>query len=144
MLNEIEELRLLFIEETEMEKQLKKYLFIVLSILMPILELLIDIFQIKNMIESVDDYDKYGVDLTFVTFFSFLSLFCTWGMISVCFFNLKTIIVLLIIKGISIIILLLISTVFPNFYYYLVFNTILYGLYYTLIIVYKIFKKSIL
>ena len=144
MLNEIEELRLLFIEETEMEKQLKKYLFIVLSILMPILELLIDIFQIKNMIESVDDYDKYGIDLTFVTFFSFLSLFCTWGMISVCFFNLKTIIVLLIIKGISIIILLLISTVFPNFYYYLVFNTILYGLYYTLIIVYKIFKKSIL
>ena len=144
MLNEIEELRLLFIEETEMEKQLKKYLFIALSILMPIIELLIDIFQIKNMIESVDDYDKYGVDLTFVTFFSFLSLFCTWGMISVCFFNLKTIIVLLIIKGISIIILLLISTVFPNFYYYLVFNTILYGLYYTLIIVYKIFKKSIL
>ena len=144
MLNEIEELRLLFIEETEMEKQLKKYLFIVLSILMPILELLIDIFQIKNMIESVDDYDKYGIDLTFVTFFSFLSLFCTWGMISVCFFNLKTILVLLIIKGISIIILLLISTVFPNFYYYLVFNTILYGLYYTLIIVYKIFKKSIL
>ena len=144
MLNEIEELRLLFIEETEMEKQLKKYLFIVLSIIMPILELLIDIFQIKNMIESVDDYDKYGIDLTFVTFFSFLSLFCTWGMISVCFFNLKTIIVLLIIKGISIIILLLISTVFPNFYYYLVFNTILYGLYYTLIIVYKIFKKSIL
>ena len=144
MLNEIEELRLLFIEETEMEKQLKKYLFIVLSIIMPILELLIGIFQIKNMIESVDDYDKYGVDLTFVTFFSFLSLFCTWGMISVCFFNLKTIIVLLIIKGISIIILLLISTVFPNFYYYLVFNTILYGLYYTLIIVYKIFKKSIL
>ena len=144
MLNEIEELRLLFIEETEMEKQLKKYLFIVLSIIMPILELLIGIFQIKNMIESVDDYDKYGIDLTFVTFFSFLSLFCTWGMISVCFFNLKTIIVLLIIKGISIIILLLISTVFPNFYYYLVFNTILYGLYYTLIIVYKIFKKSIL
>ena len=144
MLNEIEELRLLFIEETEMEKQLKKYLFIVLSIIMPIIELLIDIFQIKNMIESVDDYDKYGIDLTFVTFFSFLSLFCTWGMISVCFFNLKTIIVLLIIKGISIIILLLISTVFPNFYYYLVFNTILYGLYYTLIIVYKIFKKSIL
>ena len=50
MLNEIEELRLLFIEETEMEKQLKKYLFIALSILMPIIELLIDIFQIKNMI----------------------------------------------------------------------------------------------
>ena len=144
MLNEIEELRLLFINETELEKQMKKYLFIVISIIMPIIELLISIFQIKNMIESVDDYDKYGIYLTFITFFSFLSLFCTWGMISVCFFNINTIIVLLILKGMSFISLVLISTVFPNFFYYLVFNTILYGLYYTLIIVYKIFKKSIL
>ena len=144
MLNEIEELRLLFINETIMEKQIKKYLFIILAIIMPILELLISIFQIKNMIESVDDYDKYGSHLTFVTFFSFFSLFCTWGMISVCFFNIKTISVLLVLKAISIIALLLISKVFVNFYYYLVFNAILYGIYYTLIIVYKIFKKSIL
>ena len=144
MLNGIEELRLLFINETEMEKQIKKYLFIVISIIIPILELLIEILQLKNMRESVDNYDRYDTSLTFVTFFSFFSLFCTWGMISVCFFKVKTISILLVLKAISFIILLLISTVFPNFYYYLVFNIILYGLYYTLIIVYKIFKKSII
>ena len=144
MLNGIEELRLLFINETEMEKQIKKYLFIVISIIIPIIEFLIEILQLKNMRESVDNYDRYDTSLTFVTFFSFFSLFCTWGMISVCFFKVQTISILLVLKAISFIILLLISTVFPNFYYYLVFNIILYGLYYTLIIVYKIFKKSII
>ena len=145
MLNEIDELRLLFIVETEMEKQIKKYLFIILAIIIPILELLISILQMKNMIESIDNYDdNYGYYLTAVAFFSFFSLFCTWGMISVCFFNIKTIKILLALKTISISLLLVFSRHFQNFYYYLVFNIILYGLYYTLIIVYKIFKKSII
>ena len=145
MLDEMEEFRLLFINETEMQKQLKIVIFIFISIVYPILELIITL-QIINIIDTMKNSEQKRIDVFIiieVCLFLLFSLLGTVGMISECFSKIKTISILLILKSIFIILFFFIIKSYPNFSYYLVFNIITYGSFYTLIIVYKIFRKSI-
>ena len=141
MFNEINEIRLLYINESEMEKQLKRVIFLFISLIIPVLEIIILTLQIINIYDDNIRIDFYILLLAFCSLFS---LFCTWGMMSTCYYNNKCIIVLLIIKTFFIMIFLLLCSNKPNFKYSLVFNIIGYGVFYTLIIVYKVFKKGIM
>ena len=141
MFNEINEIRLLYINESEMEKQLKRVIFLFISLIIPVLEIIILTLQIINIYDDNIRIDFYILLLAFCSLFS---LFCTWGMMSTCYYNNKCIIVLLIIKTFFIMIFLLLCSNKPNFKYSLVFNIIGYGVFYTLIIVYKVFRKGIM
>lgn len=146
MLDEMEEFRLLFINETEMQKQLKIVIFIFISIVYPILELIIITLQIINIIDTMKNSEQKRIDVIIIVevcLFLLFSLLCTVGMMSACFSKIKTISILLILKSIFIILFFFIIESYPNFSYYLVFNIITYGSFYTLIIVYKTFRKSI-
>ena len=144
MFNEINEIIILHVKETEMQKQLKKVIFCFISIIIPILEFIIIILQYINMIYSMDGFLSVEFIEIMLAIFSIGSLFCTWGMMSVCYYYFKCILTLLIIKTILIVSIIFININSDNFYYYLVFNIIGYGIYYTLIIVYKSFLKGIL
>ena len=144
MFNEINEIIILHVKETEMQKQLKKVIFCFISIIIPFLEFIIIILQYTNMIYSMDRFSRVDFIEILLAVFSIGSLFCTWGMMSVCYYYFKCILTLLIIKTILIVSIIFIGTNSDNFYYYLVFNIIGYGTYYTLIIVYKSFLKGIL
>ena len=141
MLDEINELRLLYINESEMEKQLKKVIFLFISLIIPVLEIIILILQEVYIYENEEIRDIFKL-ISGVC--SLISLFCTWGMMNICYYNYKCIVNLIIIKTIIIFIFLNICYYTSIFYYFLVFNIIGYGIFYTLIIVYKAFKKGII
>ena len=141
MLNEINELRLLHINESEMEKQLKRVIFLFISLIIPVLEIIIIILQIIYI------YDNERIEegkRALSAICSLLSLFCTWGMMSTCYYNYNCIIILIIIKSFFMFTFLIVWSESPYFYSILVFNIIGYGIFYTLIMVYKAFRKGII
>ena len=146
---DINELRLLNISETKIEKQLKKIIFIFIIIVIPIIEIINIIFETINIFERFEINGKKnyinseGFHGVVVVLCNLGSLFCTWGLMSVCYYNYQCILILIIIKSVFIFIFLLINKISDNFHYYLVFNVIIYGIYYTLIIIYRVFKKGI-
>ena len=142
MLADLNEIELLFIRESKLEEQIKKVIFVSISIVLPILEIIIIILQTKNIFETSNDNDL--VFKIFIGFLELCSIFCTWGLISICFNNMKGIIILLAIKIFFIFIFILIISNIPFFKYYLTFDVILYGIFFTLIFIYKSFRKSIL
>ena len=149
MINDLIQFLILNRNETEIEKKLKKIIFIFISILFPLFEIIAMIYQIVDTFYHINFDDKNlfinGIFIRpIVSLCSFTSLICSWSMMSVCYNELKCINVILIVKTILIIIILLLSSPSTNFYYYLVFNVLGYGMYYTFIIIYKAFKKGII
>ena len=149
MINDLIQFLILNRNETEIEKKLKKIIFIFISILFPLFEIIALIYQTVDIFYNINFDDKnLFIEGEFIrpliSLFSFTSLICSWAMMSVCYNELKCINVLLIIKTILIILTLLLSSPSTNFYYYLVFNVLSYGIYYTFIIIYKAFKKGII
>ena len=149
MINDLIQFLILNRNETEIEKKLKKIIFIFISILFPLFEIIALIYQIVDSFHNIDfDERLLFIEGIFirpaVSFFSFTSLICSWSMMSVCYNELKCIKVILVIKTILIILILFLSSASTNFNYYLVFNILGYGLYYTFIIIYKAFKKGII
>ena len=142
--NDINELILLNIQETQMQKTIKKFLFIIISIIIPLLEIIGIVFQTIDSFKNDTSYEIIFSAKTFIGFFTLISLISTWAMVSVCYLEKKCISVMLIIKLFSIFIILMINSENENFNYYLVFNTLGYGIFYTLVILYKIFPKGII
>ena len=148
---ELNEFRILNQNETQMEKEMKKIIFIFISIIFPLIEILALIIQMIDIYNKVakkinDDEDWFNGDMFYpigVGFFTFGSLIFTWGMVSICYLEKKCLVNVLILKLIVIAIILLLSQSSVNFVYYLVFNVIGYGVFFTLIIVFKAFKKGI-
>ena len=131
------ELRLLRINETQMEKQLKKIIFLFISLIFPLFEFISLILQLLNMFDTVQ------AELTYFIFcLSFISFLCTISMMGVCYDNLKCVIIMLSVKAVVIVLLLRIGYTSKYFHYYLVFNVIGYGIFFTLIFIYKSFKKG--
>ena len=131
------ELRLLRINESEMEKQLKKIIFLFISLIFPLFEFISLILQLVNM------YDTVKGDLSYFIFcLSFISFLCTISMMGVCYDNLKCVIIMLSVKAVVIVLILIIGLTSKYFHYYLVFNAIGYGIFFTLIFIYKSFKKG--
>ena len=143
-LNMINEIRYLFINETEIEKQIKKVIFISISLVLPFLEIIILILQTKNIIDSFENSNDKYFEGTVSGFFGLCSLFCTWALISNCFKEIVTILILLSLKIIFINIILFIIRDISNFSYHLTFNIILFGTFSTLIFTYKSFRKPII
>ena len=141
--NELNDLILLNIQETQTQKLIKKVLFIIISIIIPILEIICLAFQTIDYFEH-NSRSFVSSNKSLVGFFSLSSLFCTWAMISVCYLEKKCIRIMLSIKLFSIIITLFLIQSLELFGYYLVFNTLGYGIFFTLIILYKIFPKGII
>ena len=142
---EIYELRLLDMPETQRQKNIKKALFIVISIIFPIIEFITNIIQIFYFINGSKYFD--GIRAIFIGL-TLGSLICTWGMVSVCYLRFLCIKFLLFFKFNFIVFILIYlygeNRTNNNFNYYLVFNIIGYGLFYTLIIIYKVFPKGII
>ena len=145
---------LLNIRETQMKKDIKKILFIFISIIFPLIEIISLILLVIDIKKTkFKDIDSIG-DLAVIIIFSFISLIFTWGMVGVCYLERYCIKILLTLKGMiifaSIYICFIISNRYDyryelyNFYYYLVFYVIGYGIFFTLIIVYKTFPKGII
>ena len=130
------ELRLLNVNETEMEKKLKKIIFLFISIVFPLFEFISLSLQLVSMYNTAKQYDIFIFSLSFISFL------CTISMMGVCYDKSKCVVIMIIVKTLFIILLLLISTYSQYFGYYLVFNVIGYGIFYTLIFVYKSFKKG--
>ena len=142
--NDINELILLNIQETQMQKTIKKFLFIIISIIIPLLEIIGIVFQTIDSFKNDTSHEIIFSAKTLIGFFTLISLISTWAMVSVCYLEKKCISVMLIIKLFSIFIILMINSENENFNYYLVFNTLGYGIFYTLVILYKIFPKGII
>ena len=142
---EIYELRLLVMNETPRQKKIKKALFILISIIFPLIEFITNIMQIFFFIKGKKNFD--GIIAGLIAF-TLGSLICTWGMVSVCYLRLLCIKFLLLIKFFIIVLILMLLYVEKrtnkHCYYYFVFNIIGYGLFYTLIIVYKVYPKGII
>ena len=146
MLEEIIEYRLLLINETQMQKIIKKIIFIIISIIFPIMEIVLLIYQgiflfnqNKGSIIPLNEFfiAVYG-------FLSFGSFFCTLSMISVCYLEIKCLATMLLSKLSLIILIIIFSLPSDDNYYVLVFNVIGYGIFYTLILVYESFRKGII
>ena len=141
---DINEIRLLRMRETHTQKTIKKALFIVISIIFPLIELIANILQILSFINLNNSYFDFSIGVLIALILG--SLICTWGMVSVCYLGIVCIKILLMGKLFFIfLILFLLKTDFSNiFNYNLVFNVVGYGTFYTLIIVYKIYPKGII
>ena len=149
MLNDLIQLLILIRNETEIEKKLKKIIFIFISILFPLFEIIALIYQTVDIFNNINFDDKSffinGIIIRLaISLFSFTSLLCSWSMMSVCYDEFKCIKIILIVKFFLIILILILSGSSTNFYYYLVFNVLGYGMYFTFIIIYKSFKKGII
>ena len=138
-----------------MQKDIKKILFIFISIIFPLIEIISLILLVIDIKKTkFKDIDEMNAGLGFIILFSFISLIFTWGMVGVCYLERYCIKILLTFKGIivfaSIYICFVINYRYDdfyklyNFYYYLVFYVIGYGIFFTLIIVYKTFPKGII
>ena len=138
--NNLMELRLLNVNETEKEKKFKKIVFLFISIIFPLFELISLLLHFANIYKTKDDF--------YLIFFtvSFISFLLTVGMMSVCYD--KNTAPVIICKTLIIIISLILVFSDDHQYhssrYYLVFYVIGYGTFYTLIFVYKSFKKGLI
>ena len=143
---DIHEFLILNIRETLTQKRIKKALFIVISIIYPLLEIIYTIFQTKYSFKFDDDLDFVSASKIFYGLFALGSLFCTWGMVSVCYLENVCLRTLLLFKIFFIIITFLVMTAGDNdkFYELLVYGILFFGSFITLIIVYKVFPKGII
>ena len=146
-LNEINDLILLNIAETQTQKLIKKILFIFIEIIFPITEIIFLFFQ-NLAFHSIDgEYDEVtlGMDDYTLGFFTFSSLLCTWGIISVCYLEKNCLRVLLSMKmGFIFVQCLVYQTKGRRFDHYFVYIILFYGTFFTLICIYKIFPKGII
>ena len=145
-LNDINDLILLNIAETQTQKIVKKILFIIIEIIIPLTEIIFLFFQNLNLL-SRDEYDTYKIQMDdyLLGFFTFSSLICTWGMISVCYLEKKCLRILLSIKiGFIFLQCLFYLAKREKFNAYFVFMILFYGTFFTLICIYKIFPKGII
>ena len=142
--DDINELIILNIAETQIQKTIKKFLFIIISIIIPLLEIIGIVFQTIDSFKNDSSYEIINSKKTFIGFFTLISLISTWAMVSVCYLEKKCILVMLIIKFFSIFTILATNSENENFNYYLVFNILGYGIFYTLVILYEIFPKGII
>ena len=134
--------------ERELEKQIKKVIFLFISIIFPLFELVFLILQSLNIYYNLKKSSGEFLDIDTIKIgigvFSILSMMCTWSMLSLCYNKGKNIYTALIFKFVLIGIILTLS--FKSFYfnYYLVFNIVGYGIFYTMIFIYRSFKKRII
>ena len=146
MLEEIIEYRLLLINETQMQKIIKKIIFIIISIIFPIMEIVLLIYQAIIIFNDKKESIIYNnfVSIAVYGFLSFGSFFCTLSMVSVCYLEVKCLAAMLTSKLSLIIFIIIFSFPSDDNYYILVFNVIGYGIFYTLILVYESFRKGII
>ena len=145
-LNEINDLILLNIAETQTQKIIKKILFIIIEIIIPLTEIIF-LFSQNLVLLFRDEYSIYSLRMEdyMLGFFSFSSLICTWGMISVCYLEKKCLSILLSMKiGFIFLQCLVYLTKNEKFSTYFVYIILLYGTFFTLIFIYKIFPKGII
>ena len=145
------ELILLLYNETDREKRMKKIIFIIIAIIIPILELIFSIIQAVDIIEACkikeEDQEFFSNEVIaqiIVELFTLVSLFCTWGLLSTCYRGKKCILILLILKSICIIGLIVESRLSSNFVSFLIINILAYAIFYFLIIYFSRFKKGII
>ena len=142
---DIVELIILYQNETEFEKKIKKCIFIIISIIFPLFEIIILIFQFIDINEKLKlNINGKLILREIIIFFILSSLFCTWSMMSICYYDSKCLTIILILKTVFIFIIFLLSCESENYYYYIVFNVLGYGVFYTLILIYKSFKKGVI
>ena len=143
---DVHEYIILNIRETLTQKRIKKALFIIISIVYPLLEIIYTIFQTIYSYKLDDDFDFISPSKICYGLFTLGSLFCTWGMVSVCYLEKLCLRNLLFFKIFFIIITFLILTLGKSDKYYnlLVYGTLFFGSFITLIIVYKVFPKGII
>ena len=153
MLDEEIELRMLNEHETLTQKIIKKIIFIFISIIFPILEIIGLIFQSIDICHElyleVDRNKIYFIPIYIfrpcaIVFFTILSLICTWALISICFLDKKLIIILLTIKVALITIIIILSLSLSNVKKYFIYNLLGYAIFYIFILIYKSFKKGII
>ena len=100
MLDDINEFINLYQRETNLEKKIKKLIFIAISTILPLLEIILviyeiyDIFLNLNIKENLTPIEIYSFPI-FLCFCTLSSLFCSWYLISICFNNIRSIITLL-------------------------------------------------
>ena len=143
---DIHELMILNIRETLTQKRIKKALFIIISIIYPLLDIIYTILQTIYSFKVDGIYDFISPSKIFYGLFALGSLFCTWGMVSVCYLENICLRTLLCFKIFFVVITFLILTVIEKhkFYNFLVYGTLFFGSFITLIIVYKVFPKGII
>ena len=147
MNNLIDELRYLIHNQTEIEKQIKKVVFLFITIIFPLYEFIFLILQeISFFYNFQSQTNSNNNDINFLMALSLVlclfSLMCTWSMMGVCYDKSKCVFRILFVKSLLIGFMLLIAYQTKYFYYYLVFNILGYGLFFTLIMVYKSFKSG--
>ena len=130
--------------ETQQQKRIKKTLFIFISIVFPIIEILYIILETKDLIENNTTNLYFELNYSIFYFFSFASILCTWAMMSCCYNEIKNIILFIFLKIAFTIIALFYIRKEVNIHYYLVFNAIGYGIFFTLISLHKTFKKGVI
>ena len=143
-LNEINDLLLLNIAETETQKRVKKGIFIFISIIFPITEIIFLTLLTIDIIKDVSESEIISPDSIALGLFTFFSLICSWGMISVCYLERKCVINLLFLKIGLIIFIAIFYLGCENFNYYVSYTILFYGIFLTLIILYYIFPKGII
>ena len=132
------------IAETQTQKAIKKVLFIIISTIIPLLEIIGLAFQTIDNFKNDSNPEIIISTKTFILLFTLISLICTWAMVSSCYLKIKNIIFMLILKLISIFTILVMISDNENFNYNLVFNILSYGIFYTLVILYKMFPKGVI
>ena len=142
--DDINELIILNIAETQIQKTIKKFLFIIISIIIPLLEIIGIVFQTIDSFKNDSSYEIIFSQKLFIALFNLISLIITWAMVSLCYLEKTCISAMLTIKLFSIFFILVINSENKNFNYYLVFNILGYGIFYTLVILYEIFPKGII
>ena len=134
--------------ERKLEKQIKKVIFLFISIIFPLFEFLILIFQpmiiYHNLAKSNSLYVDISLRILFIGVFSLLSIMCTWSMINICYHKGKNLYRALIAKIAFIVFIIGLTFQTTYFNYYLIFNVIGYGIFYNMVIIYSLFKKKII
>ena len=134
--------------ERKLEKQIKKVIFLFISIIFPLFEFLILIFQpmiiYYNLAKSNSLYVEISLSILFIGVFSLLSIMCTWSMINICYHKGKNLYRALIAKIAFIVFIIGLTFQTTYFNYYLIFNVIGYGIFYNMVIIYSLFKKKII
>ena len=132
-LNDINDLILLNIAETQTQKIIKKFLFIIIEIIIPLIEIIVLFLQNLNLLSREEDYVyKAEMDNFMFGFFTLSSLICTWGLISVCYLEKKCLWILLTMKiGFIFLQCLICLAKKEKFSTYFVFIILFYGTFFT-------------
>ena len=146
MNNLIDELRSLIHNQTEIEKQIKKVVFLFITVVFPLYEFIFLTLQgislFYNLESQSDSNINEGLLEVLSLIVSLISIMCTWSIMGVCYDKSKCVYIVLFVKSLLIGFILVIAYQTNYFCYYLIFNTLGYGLYFTLIMVYKSFKSG--